>query len=258
MKRIIYFLILYLFALPVTGYCQAELPPPPAYECQYAGEQITVDGYMNEPAWEKAPRTERFADITNGKELKYETWVKMLWNNEGIYIAYYIQEEDIWGTITRRDAFSYYDNDVEVFFDPNGDGLDYYEVEMTALNQIYDIHWNTRLTWGKEALTTPPGIWDINFDFAGLEHAMQYEGTLNWPKDKDKYWTVELFFPWYSFSQYAGMPLPPNPGDTWRIDFYRGQYDDRSNTSGDSYSWSVHGRVQMHIPERFGFVKFVR
>ena len=234
------------------------LPPLPKYTCNFTSERIIVDGHLSDAAWEKAPRTERFGEIRYGEAMPFETYVKMLWDDKGMYFAYYIQQEDIWGTISERDALSFFDNDAEIFIDPDGDGKNYFELEMTALNQIYDIHWNTRLTWGEEALVTPPGIWNIDFDFVGLEHAMQYDGTLNYPDDKDRAWTAELFFPWRSFAEYANMPLPPKEGDSWRVDFYRCEYEDRSKTSGDSYSWSAHGKVNMHVPERFGFVTFVK
>ncbi len=261
MRKILCGAVLVLFASGAAGVLAQSgrtLPPLPKYTCNYTDERIVVDGHITDAAWQNAPRTERFAEIRFGDPLPYDTYVKMLWNDRGMYFAYYIEQEDIWGTISDRDAFSYYDNDVEIFFDPDGDGKDYFEIEMTALNQVYDIHWDTRLTWGEDALTTPPGTWNIFFDFEGLEHAMQYDGTLNNPRDKDKAWTVELFFPWQSFAEYANMPLPPENGNTWRIDFYRCEYDSRSQTSADSYSWSAHGKVNMHVPERFGFVTFVK
>lgn len=256
-KRIFVILII---VIPANIYSQESktLPPPPKYNCNFTDKKIVIDGFITDAAWISAPRTESFKGIVSGGPVKYETYTKMLWNNEGFYLAYYIQEEDIRGIITSRDAFSYYDNDVEVFFDPDGDGLNYFELEMTALNSVYDIHWDKRLTWGEDAKTQPPGTWNINFDFIGLETAIQYDGTLNWRMDKDKCWTVELFFPWKSFSQYANMPLPPKVGDTWRVDFYRGELGDTPNSRGQSYSWAAHGKVNMHIPERFGFVTFVK
>ena len=234
------------------------LPALPDYECLFTADEITVDGHITEAAWAAAPRTERFGEIRSGEALPFDTYVKMLWTERGLYVAYYLEQEDIWATISDRDAFSYYDNDAEIFFDPDGDGLDYLEIEMTALNQVYDIHWDTRLTWGDDALVNPPGTWNIHFDFKGLEHAMQYDGTLNYSRDKDKAWTIELFFPWESFAEYANMPLPPNENDMWRMNFYRCEYDSRSRKSADSYTWSAPGKVNMHIPERFGRVHFVK
>ncbi len=57
-------------------------------------------------------------------------------------------EPAIWGKLTKRDAIIYKDNDFEVFIDPDGDGLNYYELEINALGTIMDLFlkkpYNTR------------------------------------------------------------------------------------------------------------------
>lgn len=254
MKKIVFIFILCCSFISVTVFAQEvdSLPPMPEYECHYTSQRIVIDGKIDDEAWNKASRTERFVNLVTGERMPYETYVKMLWDNEWFYVAYFVEEEDIRGVLTGRDSFIWYDNDIEVFFDPDGDCRHYFEFEMNALNTVYDIHWNTVL-W-----RDPDAFWDIGWNFDGIRHAVQYQGTLNWPKDKDKSWTAEIAFPLRSFLKYGNMPIPPKHGDCWRIDFYRAQYRDRTNKVNDHYSWSVHGKVNMHMPERFGFVRFVK
>ena len=254
MKPIYGMFMMVLFVLPavVSGQQADTLPPLPEYTCYYTDQKIVIDGKIDEAVWDKAARTERFVNLVTGEKMQYETHVRMLWDDTWFYVAYYVEEEDIRGVLTGRDSFIWYDNDIEVFFDPDGDSKHYYEFEMNALNTAYDIHWNTVL-W-----RDPDVLWDIGWNFDGMRHAVQYQGTLNWPKDKDKSWTAEIAFPWRSFLQHGNMPIPPQIGDTWRIDFYRCEYLDRRNKDHEHYSWSVHGKVNMHMPERFGFVRFVK
>ena len=57
----------------------------------------------------------------------------MLWDDEYFYVAAELEEPDIWATLTERDAVIFYDNDFEIFIDPDGDSHEYYEFEMNAL-----------------------------------------------------------------------------------------------------------------------------
>lgn len=242
-----------MFPLRVFAQQNDTLPPLPNYTCYYTDQRISIDGKINEQVWNEAVQTEQFGNIITGERMPFETRVRMLWNEDNFFVAYFVGENDIRGVLTGRDSFIWYDNDIEVFFDPDGDGKEhYFEYEMNALNTAYDIHWN-KVLW-----RDPDAFWDIGWNFDGVQHAVQYQGTLNWQKDKDKSWTAEIAFPWRAFLKYGNMPIPPKSGDTWRIDFYRAEYTDRTNKECTHYSWSTHGKVNMHMPERFGFVKFVK
>ena len=255
-KNLIVTLLLMYFAGAGSAAAQFvnpdTLPPLPEYTCYFTDERVVIDGHLNDAVWGKAPWSGRFGNLVTGGRMQYDTRVKMLWDDRNFYVAYFVEEEDIRGRLIGRDSFIWYDNDIEVFFDPDGNGADYFEFEMNALNTVYDIHWATVL-W-----RDPKAYWDIEWTFNGLRNAVQYQGTLNWPKDKDKSWTAEIEFPFWSFLKNGNMPIPPKNGDTWRIDFYRCEYLDRTNQEAEHYSWSTHGLVNMHMPERFGFVRFVK
>ena len=50
-----------------------------------------------------------------------------------------MEEPHVWGTLTKHDSVIFHDNDFEVFIDPNGDTLEYYEFEINALNTGWDL-----------------------------------------------------------------------------------------------------------------------
>ncbi|MEZ5000710.1 MAG: carbohydrate-binding family 9-like protein [Bacteroidales bacterium] len=102
---------------------------------------MTVDGSLSEPSWESARWSSDFTDIegTLRPEPLYRTRVKMLWDDNYLYIGAEISEPHIWAYLKQRDTVIFYDNDFEVFIDPGGDTHGYYEVEMNAAGTVWDL-----------------------------------------------------------------------------------------------------------------------
>ncbi|MDZ4182032.1 MAG: carbohydrate-binding family 9-like protein [Candidatus Cloacimonadaceae bacterium] len=257
--------IFVLIALIITISLGAEVFPVPQlpwaplhYVCHKAQEDILIDGVLDDPDWQKALWTEAFTDIEG--DLKpapfYETRVKMLWNDRGLYIAAHMEEEHIWAFLTERDAVIFYDNDFEVFIDPDGDTHEYYELEINALGTLWDLFLIKPYRDEHSAIDA----WDIR----GIEYAIGIEGTVNDPSDTDTAWTVEMLIPWEYLAQRAHKPVPPVDNDHWRINFSRvhwetdivdGKYVKRQKPEYN-WVWSPQGLIAMHYPERWGFLIF--
>src|SRR5437870_2287285 len=81
-----------------------------------------IDGKLDDAAWQAAPWSEDFVDIEGDKKPKprLRTRMKMLWDDKALYIAADMDEPHLWGTVTKRDAVIFQDNDFEVFIDPDG------------------------------------------------------------------------------------------------------------------------------------------
>ena len=67
--------------------------------------------------------------------------------------------------------------------------------------------------------------------------------------------------PWAGLAPIAqgdGRSLPPQPGDTWRMDFSRfnAARADRPADDSGGWAWSPHGVWDSHIPELFATVEF--
>jgi len=222
------------------------------YTCYRTAGDINVDGQLDEPSWQKAPNTIPFADIESGFRVQFNTIAKMLWDDEYFYVGFICEEPDVWGTLTKRDSVIYADNDVEVFIDPDDDTLNYYELEINALNTAWDLLLNKPYRKGGRA--------DNSWDIEGLKHAVKVNGTLNQPEDTDEGWTVEIAFPWKVLAQYSGkMSVPPQNGDRWRVNFSRVERKRNSDRRDcDNWVWSIQREINMHIPERWGYVMFSR
>ena len=232
---------------------------PRGYVCSPAGRPLVIDGKMDEAAWVAAPWTDEFVDIEGDAKPKprFRTRAKMLWDETYFYIAASLDEPHVWGTITQHDAVIFQDPDFEVFIDPDSDSHDYYEFEMNALNTGWDLLMPKPYKDGGPALNE----WEI----PGLKTAVHVRGTLNNPADTDDGWSVEIAIPWKVLGEHAHRPSPPQPGDAWRVGFSRvewqievkdGRYVKVPKTPENNWIWSAQGVVDMHRPERWGYVQF--
>lgn len=236
---------------PPTGFSAR----PRRYTCHRAAGPIAIDGRLDDPAWMRAPRTELFVDIRgpDGAFPQYATRAMMLWDDDFLYVGADLEEPDVWGTLTARDSNIFRDNDFEVFLDPDADGKRYVEVEINALNAVFDVLTDKPFSDG--------GLPDIGYDLQGLRHAVHVDGTLNWPHDVDRGWSVEIAFPWASLAGLTEGACPPRSGDVWRVAFGRVHWA-RNRVGGDPLEdcamsvWAPQGAFNMHIPEKWGYVTF--
>jgi hypothetical protein len=233
---------------------------PRSYVCFRAPQPPAGDGRMEGLAWEAAPWTDPFVDIEGDRRPRplYETRAKMLWDDECLYIGARLEEPHVWGTLTEKNSIIFNDNDFEVFIDPDGDNHNYYEFEINAMGTIWE------LTLEKPYKDGGPAVHGTNI--AGLRSAVHIDGTLNDPSDTDRGWSVEIAIPWKGLAPYGAASLPPRDGDLWRMNFSRvewrheiigGHYRRVPDTSEDNWVWSPQGVIDMHCPERWGFVRFV-
>lgn len=220
-----------------------------------------MGGRLEGSAWDLAEWTDDFVDIEGDAKPRprLRTRVKMLWDHEFLYIGAEMEEPHVWATLTEHDSVIFHDNDFEVFIDPDGDALRYFEFEINALNTGWDLYLEKPYRDGGSA--------DNSWEMPGYKSAVHVSGTLNDPSDIDFGWSVTLALPWSAFAEKGGMPCPPNPGDVWRINFSRvewqvdvveGRYVKVPNTKEDNWVWSPQGVVDMHQPEQWGYVEFVK
>jgi hypothetical protein len=241
-----------------------------------------IDGKLDDDCWLRAQKSPRFTDLVTGHVTLHETRAAVLWDDEFLYVGYWIEEPNVQARLTERDTLIYEENDVELF----AAGQDaYYELEINALGTIYEVFfiweeayevagYDRMPEFAKGAPGARPwhgvgfpqhprgarlGFW--NWDFPGLRSAVQVDGTLNDDRDRDRGWTVELALPWKGFTALArgdGRALPPRDGDTWRMDFSRFNTYKAAPPKEDSggWAWTPHGVWDSHIPELFVEVVF--
>ena len=238
---------------------------PRHYAAVFTPQPPVVDGNLSDKTWEKSVWTASFVDIEGSTKAlpKQNTRMKMMWNDTHLFIAAELEETDLSATLHKHDQVVFHDNDFEIFIDPNNDTHQYFEIEVNALNTIFDLFLSKPYRNNGTAL--------IGWNVAGLRSVVKMNGTLNNPTDRDKSWTVEMAIPLKALSTGDDVKIPVN-GDLWRINFSRvewdmeavnGKYVKKLDTRGKSlpehnWVWSPQGVINMHYPERWGYLQFVR
>lgn len=248
-------------------------------------EKITIDGRLDEKAWELAPKSPRFVDIVNGGPALYDTRSAVLWDDDYLYIGFWMEEPYVQADISERDGIIFQENDAEVFID-GGDTI--YEFEMNALNTIYevfyiwrdaykvggkfdvpefDVHQRQAQTFGGNHDRSTDYFWKgshprgtrwafTDWDFPGLQSAVHINGNLNDPTTVDQGWTAEIAFPWSGMKWLAnGRSLPPKEGDEWKLQFAR--YEKLISLNQNvGWAWDAVGSDDNHKPEKFTPIVF--
>ena len=239
-----------------------RLTLPKSYVCFRCEDSIRIDGVMDEESWKRAPYTDFFVDIRGEQwpSPRQATRAKLLWDDNYLYIYAELEEAHIWSNITERDAIIYHDNDFEVFIDPQGNGHNYFEIEVNARGVGFDLSLTS-------AYRNPrrPFI-QFQWNCPGLKLATHHNGTLNNPADIDKGWRVEMAIPKEAIATEFDNFL--QEGNYLRINFSRvqwqhevinGRYERKIGKDGkllpeDNWVWSPTGEIAMHMPERWGYV----
>ncbi|GAB5526024.1 MAG: carbohydrate-binding family 9-like protein [Roseivirga sp.] len=252
--------------LSINLWAQTDsFPEPKGYLCHQTLTPLNIDGEGTEAAWQKAPFTDLFIDIEGDKRPlpAFDTRVKMLWDSTYFYFYAEMEEPHLWAKITTRDAVIFYDNDFEIFIDPDGDTHNYHEFEVNALNTVWDLLLTRPYRDGGRPLT--------GWDFKGLKSAVHLNGTLNNASDTDRGWSVEVAIPWKALKDGIRTKAPPREGEQWRINFSRVQWDTEivdgkyqkkknpetgKNLPEHNWVWSQQRVINMHEPEFWGIVQF--
>src|SRR5258706_3672632 len=99
-----------------------EIPEDPrGYVCYKARSPLTIDGALDEAAWRDAAWTDDFVDIEGSRQPAptLRTRVKMLWDDQYLYIGADLVEPALWATLKAHDSVIFHENDFEFFIDPD-------------------------------------------------------------------------------------------------------------------------------------------
>lgn len=238
---------------------------PREYQVPYTRKPPGIDGKKLRE-WRRARWTADFVDIEGAlKPLpEFRTRAKMLWDENYLYILAEMEEPHLWGTLQQYDDIIYRDHDFEVFIDPDGDTRNYIEIEINALGTLMDLFMDRPYH--------DRGNPDMAWNTTGIRKAIALQGTLNDNRDTDRGWVVEMAIPMPTIQKATGVGQPKD-GTVWRINFsrvewrlapegqgYRKQLNPATGKPFPEYNWvwSPQGLIDMHRPEHWGCLRFVR
>lgn len=271
MKQILSLLILFVLLAcgnenhresPILIDLSSDIVIPKHYIVTRCNEQIAIDGVANESCWQSALFSDSFIDIEGIKTPKYNTKVKMLWDDNYLYVYSQMEEPHIWGNLKQRDIVIYYNNDFEVFIDPSMTAKSYVEIEINALGTVWDLLLDKPYRVGGKAINH----WNLD----ELKSAVKIYGSLNNHTDIDSLWCVEMAIPIKPLIELRDRHNTlPVEGEQWRINFSRVEWDydiingsyQRKKENGKflkeyNWVWSNQKTINMHEPEKWGIIQF--
>jgi hypothetical protein len=215
-------------ALPEYRVGRAQVPPK-------------IDGELDDAVWQSASKVFLVRSFDGRKPLS-ATAAQLAYDDENLYVAFDIEDSDIWGTLKNQDDAIYNEEVVEVFIDANGDGRTYNELQVSPHNVQFDASFEERRKDLELAKT-----WK-----SGMKSAVTLVGTIDNPDDKDERWRVEMAIPHRSLNQVPS--LPPAAKDVWHFNLYRLDHPSRKTVEGQALSPLYVGDFH-HLP-RFARLVF--
>jgi hypothetical protein len=256
-------LALHAFALMASG-CHKSEPPwakpgaPNPGEATIAGTPAPVaraaappviDGKLDDAVWVAAATLGPFVEPGSGAPAPHSpvaSFARLAWDDRALYLAFVVRDAHPRSPFGRDDVDPHVwgaASGVEAMLQPGdpGDNRDYYELQLDVRGAVFDSHFD-----------------DYNQPITGTGSARLF-GHQEWSSQvtravqivDGRLYTVEAALPWSALAQ-ARVPLPPRPGDTWRLNLYAFRDGQRQ-----AVAWSpLRGMGNFHRTARFGRVRF--
>ena len=231
------------------GPAPAAAPKPfkaPELQVRKAIGPVTIDGKLDEPAWRAALMSSVFSR-PDGSPLAADlrTQVKLLWDDTNLYLGFTVRDNEPKSTFTQRDEEIWKGDCVEVYLDPDSDGKQYVELQVSPQNVIFDAlfserrkpDWQESRKWNLKDMKT--AVWKGDLGGRGPQPG----------------WTVEIAIPWTDLAEAKGAK--PAPNTKWRANFFRVESPGDFAHLGSWSSVSDDNRPDFHNLDRAGSITFV-
>jgi hypothetical protein len=202
-----------------------------------------LDGSLGDPVWTFANTTRVFVETNQGGVAPVQASAKLLWDKRYLYVGVDVKDGFLRASHTERDAHLWEQDCVELMIDPDGDGKNYFEVQVSPRGVVFDTRYDSR----RVPLPFGHTDWDSK-----IRVGVSPRGNID-DEEADAGYTVEIAIPWQAFSL-DGKPVPPPAiGDEWRANLYvMDLIADRQQAA----AWSPLGTSDFHVPRRFGILAF--
>jgi len=222
-------------------------PKKATYRCRHIGAQsVKIDGKPDEAAWNLAGTMKEFRVLRNATgAAKYRSTVRLVWNDEHLYLSFVCANDGIRSKATTRDEPVWEGETAEMFICPRGPDAFYYEINFTPNNVIFD----SRIeSWKYRDMVKDWKKWAQGFN-AAIKSATQVQRD---DGGKVTGWTLEAAIPFKDLDV-AGRKAP-EPGETWLFNVFR------IAVKGDGkieYSMWQTVHPEFHRPHQFPQLLFV-
>ena len=244
-----------------------------------------LDGDLSKDIWKNAQFSEDFDDIRGVKDCPDDherpnkhcrTRFKAMYDDEHLYIGAILDSDFVTQAhFTQRNSPIFQrDSDFEVFVDFFGSNHQYKELEVNAINTVWNLMLNKPYDDGGE---------EYSARIAQPQEERYYEvyhqktatkvlnGTLNDPTGSGATWSVEVALAFTDLrahtaartgSSSSAFSASPRVGSTMRINFSRVEKQGAINWTWqpqivwDPIQHRYAGKVAMHLPDAWGYIVF--
>jgi hypothetical protein len=228
--------------------CASKPPDRSSYRAAHTSGLIAIDGKDDETDWQRATASPAFLAPIGGKEVQGEANARLLWDDRFLYAFVNVKDRDVSSPFPNHDDPLWKADCIEMFIDADGTREGYIEIQVNPQNAHLDV-------WFPKTRREPHAFaWTSR-----VQSAVTVDGTLNQPNDLDRGWNVELAIP---HEDVRGMDadmkvsIPPQAGDTWRINLVR--TDVVRDVGYRASSWSQIPLQDFHAIDRLLTMTFVR
>ncbi|MDH5676173.1 MAG: carbohydrate-binding family 9-like protein [Myxococcales bacterium] len=208
-----------------------------------ASGPIALDGALDEADWGKAQPSGPFVNTMTGSPGAFPAAARLLYDAEHLYVGFEVKDDYLKSTFENADDHLWEQDTVEVMVDPDGDGKNYFEIQVAPSGVSFDTRYDAR--------RVPRPFGDMAWQ-SKVKSGVKLEGTLN-DDQADRGYSVELALPWSAFAAGPTPAEPPKAGATWRINLF---VMDAREKGQRAVGWSPPRVGDFHTLERFGRVIF--
>jgi hypothetical protein len=208
-----------------------------------------VDGKLDEPPWTPAAALGPLVDPGDGRAVgdhPVAAFARLGWDDSGLWLGMVVRDRAPTSPFSRSDDDPHVwgaASGIELVLQPGdpGDNRDYYEIQVDINGAVFDSHfddYNAPRTGAGAQTRFGHQEWS-----SALERAVHVE--------KGRFYSIEAHLPW-SALQPGRAPIPPRPGDVWRMNLYSFRDGQRR-----ALAWSpLRGQGNFHRATRWGRVQF--
>ncbi len=214
------------------------------FVCHWTNASIAIDGKADEAAWQRAQVIGSFRiPAANHLVPETTTQAKLLWDRQYLYFFADLEDHDLFGDITERDAMTWNNDVFEIFLKPGTDEPGYYEFQVNVAGTEMDLFLPDQKSGGYAALKSA--------NVFHMKTAVARRGTLDNRNDRDEGWSVEGRIPWVDFMPTGGRP---NVNEVWALALCR--YDYTLGQDPELSSCAPLSRLDFHRVQDYAKLRF--
>lgn len=202
---------------------------PQTFEARRTTMAPVIDGSLADPVWATAQTIAPFfAYQSGGAPAAAETELRLLWDDQYLYVAIHAADQNIRSSCSLtgacgHDASLFNGDVVELFLRESTSQVRYHEFEWSPRGEDFDARFDTRFG-------APGTSWE-----SGLLSAVTVQGTVDQTANVDMGWNVESRIPLAAFSSLVDV------GTQWTFTGARYDYFNATSLRGPALMMSTRG-----------------